>query len=242
MREVAGRIQEECIGLNFCISQRGANLFIEAAKSDWPELDACLKRHYSHVAKVKEALPLLSALEGFILVGNIVTEAPVVSAEGIPVPSIEKDLVDMLARKDAPQETVESFFQRVMEVHPVNRNRLVRYAARRGLAEELKECLGALDTSRLEMFSRVQSYLAGTHITKAWVFGSFARREETPESDLDLLVDYDKSAKVSLLDLIRNQLDLEHLIHRPVDLITNGSLKPFAVPSANKDKYLIYER
>ena len=72
--------------------------------------------------------------------------------------------------------------------------------------------------------------------------GSFARNEETSESDLDLLVDYDKNAHISLLDLIRYKIDLEQIINREVDLITNGSLKPFAVESANKDKYLIYER
>jgi hypothetical protein len=35
---------------------------------------------------------------------------------------------------------------------------------------------------------------------------------------------------------------LESLIGREVDLVQNGFLKPFAVPSAERDKYLIYER
>ena len=242
MREVANLIQEECVGLDFCIRQEGANLIVEVAKSDLAELESCLKDHHIKVANSREAAPLLSGIEGFILIGHLVSDAPLVVEEGLRLPSIEKDLVDMLAKKSVRKDRMDSFFQKNMEVYPVNRNRLSRYAARRGLSEELKICMDALDHSRLEMFSLVQNYLAGTCITKAWVFGSFARMEETPESDLDLLVDYDKSAKVSLLDIIRNQLDLEHLIHRPVDLITNGSLKPFAVQSANKDKYLIYER
>ena len=37
-------------------------------------------------------------------------------------------------------------------------------------------------------------------------------------------------------------LELEGLLSRKVDLITEGSLKPFALESVNKDKVLIYER
>jgi predicted nucleotidyltransferase len=74
------------------------------------------------------------------------------------------------------------------------------------------------------------------------VFGSFARREETPESDIDLLVDFNPKAKVSLLDIIRQKLDLERITCRQIDLVENGYLKPFAVQSADRDKYLIYER
>ena len=36
--------------------------------------------------------------------------------------------------------------------------------------------------------------------------------------------------------------DLEKLLDRKVDLVTEGSLAPFAVESANRDKILIYER
>ena len=74
------------------------------------------------------------------------------------------------------------------------------------------------------------------------IFGSYAEGRATPQSDLDLLVDYDKTAKLSLLDAVRFKLDLERIIGREVDMIENGSLKPFAVPSAEHDKYLIYER
>ena len=35
-------------------------------------------------------------------------------------------------------------------------------------------------------------------VVRAWLFGSFARREETPESDVDMLVEYDKTTYISL--------------------------------------------
>ncbi|MBO6081884.1 MAG: nucleotidyltransferase domain-containing protein [Bacteroidales bacterium] len=92
------------------------------------------------------------------------------------------------------------------------------------------------------MFSSLQNYLSSIPVIRAWVFGSFARGEETAESDLDLLVDYDKSEKISLFDIVGYKLEMEKIAGREVDLVENGFLKSFAVPSAEKDKYLIYEK
>lgn len=102
--------------------------------------------------------------------------------------------------------------------------------------------VSALDISRVELMAKVQKYLSSIPVEKAWVFGSFARGEETTGSDLDLMVDYAKDVTLSLLDIVRFKLNLESLIGREVDLVKNGFLKPFAVPSAERDKYLIYER
>ena len=134
-------------------------------------------------------------------------------------------------------------FQKMLEVYPVNMDRLRRYASRRGLADELEICLSGLDRVRMELVTSIQKYFSSSSsVNKAWVFGSFARREETSESDIDLLVDYDPKARVSLLDIIRQKLDLERITGRQIDLVENGYLKPFAVQSADRDKYLIYER
>lgn len=242
MRDVCSFLEEKCVGINFCLCQKGANLFIDAQKSDLHIIEHNLKQNYSKVVWEKDAKALLPQLEGYIVIGPIVTDAPFIIERGVPVPAIEKELVDLLAKKNESEINVKNYFQRVMEVYPVNKSKLRRYASRRGLTEELSARLASLDNSRISMFSDVQKYLAKTAITKAWVFGSFARGEETPESDLDLLVDYDKDVQISLLDIVRNKLDLETITHREVDLIANGSLKPFAVESANRDKYLIYER
>ena len=242
MQEVNLYLHNACIGVNYCICQKGKNLFVEAANSDLYPIENALKEVFIKVAREKEAILLLPGLEGYIILKPLVSDAPVIIENDVPVPSVEKEIVDYLERNKKTPEAIMPFFQRTMEVYPVNTSRLNRYAARRGLSEELSGCMDSLDNSRIEMFSQVQRSLAGTAITKAWVFGSFARGEETPESDLDLLVDYDKDAHVSLLDLVRYKLKLEESINREVDLIPNGSLKPFAVESANKDKYLIYER
>lgn len=54
------------------------------------------------------------------------------------------------------------------------------------------------------------------------VFGSAARGEAGPESDLDLLVEFEPGR--SLLDQIALTQDLETLLGRPVDVVTEGGL------------------
>lgn len=56
------------------------------------------------------------------------------------------------------------------------------------------------------------------------VFGSAARGEDRPDSDLDLLVDME--AGRSLLDLVGLGQDLEELLQRRVDVLTDDSVHP----------------
>ena len=89
---------------------------------------------------------------------------------------------------------------------------------------------------------QIADYFKTQPVLKAWLFGSFARGEETPESDVDILVEYDKDARISLLTISHMMGELEKSTGRKVDLIEEGCLLPFAVESANRDKQLIYER
>lgn len=91
------------------------------------------------------------------------------------------------------------------------------------------------------MQQTIADYFKTQPVTKAWLFGSFARGEETPLSDVDLLVQYAEGG-ISLLKHCAMICDLEKILNRPVDLIEDGTLLPFAVESANRDKRLIYER
>lgn len=93
-----------------------------------------------------------------------------------------------------------------------------------------------------EMIPKIQQYLASQPIEKAWLFGSCSRGEETPKSDIDLLVRYQDSDSMSLFDISRIMVNLQKIIKRPVDLIEEDCLLPFASKSANRDKILIYER
>ncbi len=55
------------------------------------------------------------------------------------------------------------------------------------------------------------------------VFGSAARGDEHPGSDIDLLVDFEPDS--SLFDLIRLSRELEELLGHPVDIVSAGGLK-----------------
>lgn len=57
------------------------------------------------------------------------------------------------------------------------------------------------------------------------VFGSVARGEAGPTSDIDLLVKMDRGR--SLLDLIELSQDLESLLQRKVDILTDEGLSPY---------------
>jgi len=57
------------------------------------------------------------------------------------------------------------------------------------------------------------------------VFGSAARGEAGPTSDIDLLVRMDQGR--SLLDLIKLSQELESVLHRKVDILTDEGLSPY---------------
>ena len=92
------------------------------------------------------------------------------------------------------------------------------------------------------MIETIREYFKTQPVLKAWIFGSYARGEEPPESDVDILVVFDKNARVSLIGHATMMLDLEDLLNRKVDLVKDGTLLPFAVETANRDKVLIYEK
>lgn len=96
--------------------------------------------------------------------------------------------------------------------------------------------------STTAMTKIIADYFKTQPVLKAWLFGSFARGEETPESDVDILVQYDDNARISLLTISHMMGELEKSTGRRVDLIEEGCLLPFAEESANRDKRLIYER
>lgn len=88
----------------------------------------------------------------------------------------------------------------------------------------------------------VRQYFATQPVSKAWLFGSYSRGEETEGSDMDILVSFDKGKKISLFKYAQIICQLEERLNRKVDLVEDGNLLPFAEQSANNDKILIYER
>lgn len=88
----------------------------------------------------------------------------------------------------------------------------------------------------------ITAYMKSQPIERAWLFGSCSRGEETPTSDIDILVDYSDDACITLFTISRMALQLKDITGRRVDLVERDCLLPFAAESVNKDKILIYER
>lgn len=84
--------------------------------------------------------------------------------------------------------------------------------------------------------------MAKQPIRKAWIFGSCARGEERPTSDVDILVQYDDAVPISLFTISKIGLMLKRLLNREVDLAEQDGVLPFAIEGVNRDKILIYER
>ncbi len=85
------------------------------------------------------------------------------------------------------------------------------------------------------------NYFKTKPIEKAWVFGSFSRGEEEPGSDIDILVSLSPNSGLGF-KFFGMILDLEKELNRPVDLVVEGDLLPFAAETVEKEKILIYER
>ncbi len=69
------------------------------------------------------------------------------------------------------------------------------------------------------------------------VFGSVARGDEGPDSDIDLLVDVPRG--VGLFALGQFQSDLERLLRAPVDVVPAASLKREARPQVERDAIVL---
>jgi predicted nucleotidyltransferase len=92
------------------------------------------------------------------------------------------------------------------------------------------------------MTQKIAEYFQTQPVLKAWLFGSYSRGEQRPDSDVDILVALDQTAHVGLFKLSSMHLDLQDLLKMRVDLVTDKGLLPFARESAEHDKKLIYER
>lgn len=79
-------------------------------------------------------------------------------------------------------------------------------------------------------------------VRKVYIFGSYARNEETPDSDVDILVDLDPEARVGGFQFGGMLEDLKEILFKDVDLLTRGSISKYILPYVENDKILIHEK
>ncbi len=79
----------------------------------------------------------------------------------------------------------------------------------------------------VEMFpmAEITKFCRRWKIQELAVFGSALRADFNSESDIDLIVTFDKDADWSLLDHVRMQQELQALLQRDVDLVTKRAVE-----------------
>ncbi len=77
-------------------------------------------------------------------------------------------------------------------------------------------------------------------ITYVGLFGSASRGDDTPKSDIDLLIDFDQTK--TLFDLARVKLSLQEILGREIDLTIKGSIKSTLKPFIEKDLVTVYDQ
>ncbi|KYK36758.1 MAG: nucleotidyltransferase family protein [Theionarchaea archaeon] len=85
----------------------------------------------------------------------------------------------------------------------------------------------------------VISILENHGAKKVSIFGSYARGEQNPESDLDIIVEF--SGKKSLLDIVGIEQELSDKLGIKVDLLTEKSISPYLIDRIKKELMVIYE-
>ena len=90
-----------------------------------------------------------------------------------------------------------------------------------------------------EIASKIEPILSEYNVRYAGVFGSVARGEETPESDVDILVSMGKGA--SLFSFMELNQRLEDALGRKVDLVSTRAINKHVEPYIQKDVVTVYE-
>jgi len=80
------------------------------------------------------------------------------------------------------------------------------------------------------------------HIRKLSLFGSVLRDDFRPDSDVDVLVEFEPNYHTTLLDLGGIQMELSDLLGRFVDLKTSGFIHESILPKVISSMKVEYER
>ncbi len=132
------------------------------------------------------------------------------------------------------------------------RNRIKAVAAERGqsiqdlVAELLERFLQDAERRPPELgdvmrrLRSLEAPLRASGVSALWIFGSVARGDATPESDVDLVADFSPEASPSLFDLTRLSDEIETVLGHRVDFGLRRALRPDAAASAGRDLIRIF--
>lgn len=153
---------------------------------------------------------------------------------------LTKDIVRSLAKiykSDFNELMVLYLSERI--IHEIGSESLAHRALK--VAEEEVAYRAFKKTDRKKIIGEIKMLIKKPgKINKAWIYGSFARGDDGPFSDIDVAVETEKS--FSYFDLAEIQHKLESKINRKVDIGFIDSFKPHILEHVKPDLKLIYER
>jgi predicted nucleotidyltransferase len=111
------------------------------------------------------------------------------------------------------------------------------------VAEEQIAYSTSRELDRTSVLKTITSYLRkNENVSKAWVFGSFARGENDVRSDVDLIIRVPQDRSFSLFDLAEIQHQIELLVHLKIDLVMENGISKEIKDLIMPDMMVIYER
>jgi predicted nucleotidyltransferase len=87
----------------------------------------------------------------------------------------------------------------------------------------------------IETLRRSEDALRARGVRRAALFGSVVRGENRPGSDIDIMVEIDPEANITVFDYVGLKEYIGGLFDGPVDVVNRDSLKPYLRPTAIGD-------
>jgi uncharacterized protein len=87
----------------------------------------------------------------------------------------------------------------------------------------------------LAILRRSETALRQRGVRHAALFGSVARGDNRPDSDIDILVEFDPAARVTLFDYVEVKAYINNLFDNRVDVVDRAALKSHLRGAAERD-------
>lgn len=85
-----------------------------------------------------------------------------------------------------------------------------------------------------------ESELRAAGVVRLSLFGSTARGDSRPDSDVDLLAAFDNTRRISLLDVVGIERQISRMLGRPVELVEEGTPKPRVKKNVDAEAVLAF--